>query len=93
MLLLAGYVYLYDNDEVLKEDILKSFFITIAHSILKLFFGHIPTIIGWISTLFVEIKGLNIINKYIRVLVEVLEFVRIIILLKLAADAYSRDIV
>lgn len=88
MLLVSGFICLYEDDDTLKEDILKSFFITIVYSILKLILGYVPIITEWISILFIEVKVLTYISKYVKVFVEVIEFTRIAVLLKLAVDAY-----
>ena len=90
LLLVAGFVFLVEEDDGLREDVLKAFFITISYSIIKLIVGYIPTIINW----FVVLLSLNFesagINRYFRIATEMLEFLRTVILLKLGLDAYRK---
>ena len=43
MLILAGYVFLYEKkDERLKMDVMMSFSVTIVYTLIKVFIGYIP---------------------------------------------------
>ena len=88
MLLLAGYIFLVEKDYDLCGDVLQSFFITISYSIIKMFVEYIPMIISWFVVLFsLEVDAIDI-SYYCRTISQIIEFVRIIVLLKTAFDAY-----
>lgn len=88
LLLMAGFVFIIEEDDTVREDVLKAFFITISYSIIKLFVGYIPIIINW----FVVLSSLNFdftrINSYFRVATEMIDFLRLIVLFKLGIEAY-----
>ena len=88
MLLLAGYVFIYEKDERLELDIMMSFSITIVYSILKLLIGYIPVIINWILFIFSIKTDISFLSGVVKVITEIIEFVRLIIIFKLAIDAY-----
>lgn len=88
MLLLAGYVFLIEKDDVLCKDVIQSFFITIAYSIIKMFIEYIPMIISWLVVLLsLEVDAIDI-SYNCRTISQIVEFLRIIVLLKTAFDGY-----
>lgn len=90
MLILAGYVFLYEKkNERLKLDVMMSFVVTIAYSLMKIFIGYIPIIVNW----FLVLLSINVdISKFsgiIKVITEIIDFMRLVLLVKLAVDAYQ----
>ena len=90
MLILVGYVFLYEkNNERLRLDVMMSFTVTIAYSLMKLFIGYIPIIVNW----FLVLLSINVdISKFsgiIKVITEIIDFMRLVLLVKLAVDAYK----
>ena len=90
MLILAGYVFLYEKkNERLRLDVMMSFTVTIAYSLMKLFIGYIPIIVSW----FLVLLSINVdISKFsgvIKVITEIIDFMRLVLLVKLAVDAYK----
>jgi uncharacterized membrane protein len=90
MLILAGYVFLYEKkNERLKLDVMMSFAVTIAYSLIKIFIGYIPIIVNW----FLVFLSINVdISKFsgiIKVITEIIDFMRLVLLVKLAVDAYK----
>ena len=90
MLLLAGYVFLYEKkDERLKMDVMMSFVVTIIYSLIKIFIGYIPVIVNWFLVLFSIKADISTFGSQIKVFTEIIDFIRLIVLIKLAADAYK----
>ena len=90
MLILAGYVFLYEKkNKRLRLDVMMSFTVTIAYSLMKLFIGYIPIIVSW----FLVLLSINVdISKFsgvIKVITEIIDFMRLVLLVKLAVDAYK----
>ena len=90
MLLLAGYVFLYEKkDERLRLDVMMSFVVTIIYSLIKIFIGYIPVIVNWFLVLFSIKADISTFGSQIKVFTEIIDFIRLIVLIKLAADAYK----
>ena len=90
MLLLAGYVFLYEKkDERLRMDVMMSFVVTIIYSLIKIFIGYIPVIVNWFLALFSIKADISTFGSQIKVFTEIVDFIRLIVLIKLAADAYK----
>lgn len=92
MLLLAGYVFLYEKkDERLKMDVMMSFVVTIIYSLIKIFIGYIPVIVNWFLVLFSIKADISTFGSQIKVFTEIVDFIRLIVLIKLAVDAYKEN--
>ena len=90
MLLLAGYVFLYEKkDERLRLDVMMSFAVTIAYSLIKILIGYIPIIINWFLVLLSINIDISMFGSIIKVITEIIDFMRLILLIKLAVDAYD----
>ena len=90
MLLLAGYVFLYEKkDERLKIDVMMSFVVTIIYSLMKIFIGYIPNIVNWFLVLFSIKADISKFSSIVKVIIEIIDFIRLVVLIKLAADAYK----
>ena len=92
MLLLAGYVFLYEKkDERLKMDVMMSFVVTIIYSLIKIFIGYIPVSVNWFLVLFSIKADISTFGSQIKVFTEIVDFIRLIVLIKLAVDAYKEN--
>ncbi|MBP3201588.1 MAG: hypothetical protein J6M39_08085 [Lachnospiraceae bacterium] len=90
MLLLAGYVFLYEKkDERLRLDVMMSFVVTIIYSLINIFIGYIPVIVNWFLVLFSIKADISTFGGQIKVFTEIVDFMRLVVLIKLAADAYK----
>lgn len=90
MLILAGYVFLYEkNNERLRLDVMMSFTVTIAYSLMKIFIGYIPIIVNWFLVLLSINVDISKFNGIIKVITEIIDFMRLVLLVKLAVDAYK----
>ena len=90
MLILAGYVFLYEKkNERLRLDVMMSFAVTIAYSILKIFIGYIPIIVNWFLVLLSINADISKFSGIIKVMTEIIDFMRLVLLVKLAVDAYK----
>ena len=90
MLLLAGYVFLYEKkDERLKMDVMMSFSVTIVYTLIKVFIGYIPIIVNWFLVLFSIKADISKFSNLVKVITEIIDFVRLVLLVKLAVDAYK----
>lgn len=90
MLLLAGYVFLYEKkNERLKLDVMMSFAVTIAYSLMKVFIGYIPIIVSWFLVLLSINADISKFSGIIKVITEIIDFTRLVLLVKLAVDAYK----
>ena len=90
MLILAGYVFLYEkNNERLRLDVMMSFAVTIAYSLMKIFIGYIPIIVNWFLVLLSINADISKFSGIIKVIAEIIDFMRLVLLVKLAVDAYK----
>lgn len=90
MLILAGYVFLYEkNNERLRLDVMMSFTVTIAYSLMKIFIGYIPIIVNWFLVLLSINTDISKFSGIIKVITEIIDFIRLALLVKLAVDAYK----
>lgn len=90
MLLLAGYVFLYEKkDERLRLDVMMSFAVTITYSLITILIGYIPIIINWVLVLLSINVDISMFGNIIKVITEIIDFMRLILLVKLAVDAYK----
>ena len=90
MLLLAGYVFLYEKkDERLRLDVLMAFAVTIMYSLIKVFIGYIPIIINWFLVLTSIEVDISAFSGKVKVITEIVDFIRLVFLIKLAVDAYK----
>lgn len=96
MLLLAGYVFLYEkDDERLRLDILQAFSITIVYSLIKIFIGYVPIIINWFIVLTSIKIDISAFSDKVKVITEIIDFTKLVLLIKSAVDAYkdnNRDV-
>ena len=90
MLLLAGYVFLYEKkNERLRLDVMMSFTLTITYSLIKIFIGYIPIIANWVLVLFSIKADISKFSNLVKVITEITDFTRLVLLIKLAVDAYK----
>ena len=90
MLILAGYVFLYEKkNERLKLDVMMSFAVTIVYSLMKVFIGYIPIIVNWFLVLLSINADISKFSGIIKVITEIIDFMRLVLLVKLAVDAYK----
>ena len=90
MLLLAGYVFLYEKkDERLKMDVMMSFSVTIVYTLIKVFISYIPIIVNWFLVLFSIKADISKFSNLVKVMTEIIDFIRLVVLVKLAVDAYK----
>lgn len=96
MLLLAGYVFLYEkDDERLRLDVLQAFSITIVYSLIKILIGYVPIIINWFIILTSIKVDISAFSDKVKVIIEIIDFTRLVLLIKSAVDAYkdnNRDV-
>lgn len=90
MLLLAGYVFLYEkDDERLRLDVLQAFSITIVCSLIKILIGYVPIIINWFIILTSIKVDISAFSDKVKVITEIIDFTRLVLLIKSAVDAYN----
>ena len=90
MLILAGYVFLYEKkNERLKLDVMMSFAVTITYTLIKIFIGYIPIIVNWFLVLLSINVDISKLSSIIKVITEIIDFTRLALLIKLAVDAYK----
>ena len=90
MLLLAGYVFLYEkDDERLRLDVLQAFSITIVYSLIKILIGYVPIIINWFIILTSIKVDISAFSDKVKAITEIIDFTRLILLIKSAVDAYK----
>lgn len=94
MLILAGYVFLYEKkNERLKLDVMMSFAVTIAYTLMKVFIGYIPIIVSWFLVLLSINADISKFSGIVKVITEIIDFMRLALLVKLAVDAYKDNII
>lgn len=62
---------------------------TIAYSILKIFIGYIPIIVNWFLVLLLINTDISKFSGIIKVITEIIDFIRLALLVKLDVDAYK----
>ena len=83
-------MFLYEkNNERLRLDVMMSFTVTIAYSLMKIFIGYIPIIVNWFLVLLSINDDISKFSGIIKVITEIIDFMRLVLLVKLVVDAYK----
>ena len=89
MLLLAGYFFIFEKNTKVQEDIFNAFVLMIAYMFIKLVIGYIPMFANWFSIMLNSNNNFNSLNRWTKMLVEMVELARIFVLIKIGVDAYK----
>lgn len=68
---------------------MMSFVVTIAYSLMKIFIGYILIIVNWFLVLLSINADISKFSGIIKVIAEIIDFMRLVLLVKLAVDAYK----
>ena len=56
---------------------------------MKIFIGYIPNIVNWFLVLFSIKADISKFSSIVKVITEIIDFVRLVLLIKLAVEAYK----
>lgn len=93
VLVVAGYILLFEENEWLKKAAVKAVLVKVVIGILMTVIGLIPDLIGLISdfmSIFNKYFTLNIVNSIVNVVVDVLDIFRTVVLLLLGIKALNQ---
>ena len=96
VILMAGYVLLFEENEWLKKSAVKAIAIVLTFAFLVTLINLIPDLLRWIATLVSVFKGTfnyNVLSSIISVITQAIEIIRTCLFLLLGAKALNQGTV
>lgn len=96
VILMAGYVLLFEENEWLKKSAVKAIAIVLTFAFLVTLINLIPDLLRWIATLVSVFKGTfnyNVVSSIISVITQAIEIIRTCLFLLLGAKALTQGTV
>ena len=93
LIVLAGYVLLFEADEWLRYSAVKAVAIVVSFAVLNTIIYYVPDFLGWVSTLIRIFKGTfnySVVSDIISLFTTALSIIKSVILLALGIKALKR---